>query len=214
MIAVIQCAARKRADAGYLTNEFGQRVAFVARPEAAPQGDGLVHARPDGNGGSWRDRLVAYNQSGTNPLGLLPAAELYGHDVYRRMSEKLGIERTYILSAGWGLIAGSFLTPFYDVTFSAAAEDYKRRRKSDRYHDLNMLPPDTDEPIFFFGGKDYLPLFSELTSSLRSARTVFYNSSQPPPAPGCSLVRFETTTRTNWHYECVDAFLMNSIRGT
>ena len=156
----------KRADAGYLTNEFGKRVAFVAKPELAPERDGLIYARPDdteSSGGSWRDRLVAYNERGSNPLGLLRAAELYGHDAYRRIAGKFGIENTYILSAGWGLISGSFLTPFYDVTFSAAAEDYKRRRKSDFYRDFNMLPPDTDQPIIFFGGKDYLPIFSELT---------------------------------------------------
>lgn len=214
MIAVVQCAARKRANAAYLTNEFGQRVAFVARPELAPEREGLIYARPDdhdSNGKSWRDRLRAYHDSGSNPLGLLPAAELYGHDAYRRVAEAFGIENTYILSAGWGLIAGSFLTPFYDVTFSAAAEDYKRRRKSDCYRDFNMLPPDTGEEIVFFGGKDYLPMFNELTRDVRAPRTVYYNSTQPPSAPGCSLKHFQTTTRTNWHYECIDAVLSNRV---
>lgn len=215
MIVVIQCAARKRPDAGFLRNEFGDRVAFVARPDLASQQEGLIYARPDdpaSNGRSWRDELVAYNESGRNPFGLLPAAELYCHDAYRRIGEKFGIDKTYILSAGWGLISGSFLTPYYDVTFSAAAVDYKRRRKWDPYGDLNMLPPGTEEPIVFFGGKDYLPLFCDLTRNMRSARTIFYNSAQPPSAVGCSLVRYETATRTNWHYECVDAVLAERIR--
>ena len=58
---------------------------------------------------------------------------------------------TYILSAGWGLINSEFLTPYYDITFSAAADNYKRRRKADTYRDFCMLPEDVDELIVFFG---------------------------------------------------------------
>jgi hypothetical protein len=103
------------------------------------------------------------------------------------------------------------LTPYYDITFSAAADAFKRRRKSDSYHDLCMMPGDVDEPVVFFGGKDYLPLFCELTRSVRSKRIVFYNSAQAPSAPGCSIVRFNTATRTNWHYECVEAILAGRL---
>ena len=41
-----------------------------------------------------------------------------------------GLDRLYILSAGWGLIPGDFLTPNYDITFSAAqnVQRFKRRR--------------------------------------------------------------------------------------
>ena len=74
-----------------------------------------------------------------------------------------------------------------------------------------MLPDAIDEPVVFFGSKDYVPLFEELTRSLKARRTVFYNSNTPPTAPGCSLVRFRTTTRTNWHYECAGAFLRGDI---
>ena len=76
------------------------------------------------------------------------------------------------------------------IVASVSAEPYKRRRKGDLYRDLRMLPNDTDEPIVFFGGK----------------RTVFYNSGYAPAAQGCALVRFVTTTRTNWHYECARNF--------
>ncbi len=45
-----------------------------------------------------RDRLLAYNASpGTNPLGLLPAFELYENDIYRALVKQFGVE-TYILS--------------------------------------------------------------------------------------------------------------------
>jgi hypothetical protein len=119
----------------------------------------------------------------------------------------MGIDHVYILSAGWGLISAAFLTPYYDITFSQAGEAYKRRRHSDRYRDLQMLPKQTREPIVFFGGKDYLPLFATLTSSISTTKTVFYNSAQVPQMPGYVLRRFETRTRTNWHYECANAFV-------
>jgi hypothetical protein len=84
-------------------------------------------------------------------------------------------------------------------------------RKTDRYDDFHMLPADTDDEIVFFGGKDYLPLFCKLTAPIRSTKTVFYSSGNPPRADGCKLRRFETATRTNWHYECANAFLNGSI---
>jgi hypothetical protein len=103
------------------------------------------------------------------------------------------------------------MIPSYDITFSASAEDYQRRRKTDVYADLCMLPDTTNEPIVFFGGKDYVPLFCKLTKSIKSERTIFYNSAQLPAAPGCRLQRFRTSTRTNWHYECAHAFLNGHI---
>ena len=74
-----------------------------------------------------------------------------------------------------------------------------------------MLPDQTDEHILFFGGKDYLPLFCSLTGAIRSKKTIFYNSARLPQADGCTLERFETTTRTNWHYECANAFLDGAL---
>ena len=77
MIVVIQCAARKREDAGFLRTQEGKPVLFVADPSAAPASDTLIYARPDDSsdhGGSWRDVLVRYNDDpGSNPLSLLPA---------------------------------------------------------------------------------------------------------------------------------------------
>jgi hypothetical protein len=215
LIVLIQCAARKRPDAGFLRTRDGRSVLLVADPAAAPASDSWVYARPDDTsdqGGSWRDVLVRYNDApGNNPLSLLPAYELYERDTYRALAKQFGIERTYILSAGWGLIPASFLTPCYDITFTANAEDWKRRKKRDLYGDLSMLPADTDEEVVFLGGKDYLPLFTRLTAPVRAARTIFYNSATLPDAPDCRLVRFSTKTRTNWHYECADALLRGEL---
>jgi hypothetical protein len=215
VIVVIQCAARKRPDAGCLETRDGRRVLFVANPSAAPAQDGLLYARPDDiaeGGRSWRDELAAYNKSpGRNLLGLLPAFELYQNEAYRRLADKVGTQKLYILSAGWGLIGATFLTPSYDITFTAQAEPYKKRRKGDRYNDLSMLTQDEREPILFFGGKDYLPLFARLTSNVQSKRIVFFNSAHAPQIDGGRAIRFWTTTRTNWHYECVDAFLSGAL---
>jgi hypothetical protein len=218
MIAIIQCAARKRQNAGYLRKIEGTPVMFVADPAKAPPRDGFAYARPDDRsdtGATWREVLLHYNAApGDNPLGLFRAYELYENPAYRRLPHRFGTDRTYILSAGWGLIRADFLTPHYDITFSAAVKKsapWKFRRKTDRYEDLRQLPEDTEEPILFFGGKDYVPLFCRLTQGIKSRRTIFYNSGQPLDAPGCALQRFSTTTRTNWHYECANAFLDGQI---
>jgi hypothetical protein len=126
--------------------------------------------------------------------------------------DRFGSENVYILSVGWGLIRADFLTPSYDITFSPSADAYKRRRKTDQYDDLRMLRNDTEDDIVFFGGKDYLPLFCSLTDTNRSRKIVFFNSTGIPRLNGCTLKRFETTTRTNWHYECANAFLDGTIR--
>jgi hypothetical protein len=188
---------------------------FVAAPNAAPPSDAFIYARPDdpsGHGGTWRDYLLRYNEAPAgNPQALLPAFELYEREIYRAITEKIGIGRTFILSAGWGLIAASFLTPAYDITFSTSAESWKRRRRRDEQRDMCMLPADTSDPIVFLGGKDYLPLFLRLTSHVRSPRTVFYNSANVPDAAGCHVVRFPTRTKTNWHYQCASALLKGEV---
>ena len=67
------------------------------------------------------------------------------------------------------------------------------------------MPPDVAiGPVVFVGGKDYAPLFCKLTAETPVERIVFYNAAVPPDAPGCTLYRFPTTTRTNWHYECAN----------
>jgi len=211
MITVIQCAATKRPGAGYLKSAHDKPVIFVASPQAAPADDTRICAHPDDPsdvGISWRDLVLKYNRESTdNPLRLCRAWQLYSNIVYERLVNRFGLHNVYILSAGWGLISADFLTPYYDITFNPGAEPYKRRRKTDHYHDFRMLPQDTGEEILFFGGKDYLPLFCSLTNGTKGKRTIFYNSASAPQVSGCETRRYATTTRTNWHYECANAFL-------
>jgi hypothetical protein len=215
VIIVIQCAASKRSNAGHLRSASGKPLIFVANPNATPADPAHEYARPDdpsGFGMSWRQVLLKYNETtGDSPLGLSPAWQLYENKTYGRLVDRYGLQKVYILSAGWGLIRADFLTPYYDITFSQSAEDYKRRRRTDSYQDFRMLPDQTDEDIRFFGGKDYLPLFSSLTDAIRSRKLVFYNSARVTHVSGCTLVRFDTTTRTNWHYECANAFLDGAL---
>jgi hypothetical protein len=208
VIVVIQCAATKHKDAGCLESRSGKPVVFVADPCSAPADGVHVYARPDDpfdGRKSWRDVVREYNEHPeSNPHRLCPAYRLYGHPQYARLVEAFGLQNTYILSAGWGLIEGSFLTPYYDITFSANAKGesaYKRRRREDQYHDFCRLPPRLEGDIVFLGGRDYVPLFCSLTSSLPNERIVFYNSSEAPDARGCTLERFKTSNRTNWHYD-------------
>lgn len=218
MIIVIQCAAKKKPDAGHLRQRDGRPVLFVADPATAPTSQLHVYARPDDisdTGVPWRDRLSNYNDKpGNNPLGLLPAWQLYTNKTYGLLANKYGPRSLFILSAGWGLIAADYLTPAYDITFSPRANNkniYKRRRKNDLYKDICMLPADTIEPIVFFGGKDYVPLFCTLTDCAKGQKFVFYNSKSAPNAPGCSIKKFCTSTKTNWHYECTNAFMKGDI---
>ena len=214
MKIVIQCAASKVSDAGSLTDDRGRPVIFVANPALAPHSETYIYARPDDpatNGLTWRDLLVEYNASGKNRLGLLPAYRLYHHEVYRELVNRYGVDNVFILSAGWGLIRANFLTPKYDITFSANADKYKKRSKKDQYNDFHMLPNDINEDLVFFGGKDYLSLFQNLTRQYRGRRFVYYNSGSPPELPGCTLIRYQTRTKTNWHYVCARDFMAGKI---
>jgi len=215
MIIVIQCAAKKNPSAGTLYSVEGRPVVFVADPESAPNDSYVLYARPDDpydDTLSWRDVLWRYNElNHGNPRNLLPAYLLYENKAYGRLVDRFGVENVYVLSAGWGLIRADFLTPSYDITFSQSAVDYARRRASDSYRDFCMVPAQGDEEIVFLGGKDYLPLFTRLTRALPQQKTVFFNSSRQPDLPGFTTVRFDTNTRTNWHYECANALLNGSI---
>ena len=216
LVVVIQCAASKDPRAGHLVDENGSRALFVAQPAEAPYNRSVVYRRPDDSrrdGRTWRDELLEYNNrhGEDNPMRLLPAWQLYDRPVYRELVHALGAENVFILSAGWGLLSADFLTPSYDITFSATAERYKRRRVRDRYRDFRMLSGDRIEPVVFLGGKDYVPLFQSVTESIRRTRIIFYNSAEVPDAPDCVCVRFETRTRTNWHYECASALIQGAL---
>jgi hypothetical protein len=215
MKIVIQCASKKMPDAGYMSNKDGRKILFVADPDTAPASDEFLYAKPDNiseAGKSWRDLLLGYNNKPeNNPLDLYPAFQLYWNEAYRDLVQEYGTENVYILSAGWGLIDAEFLTPKYDITFSPSADPYKRRGKKDFYNDFQMLPDGCNDDLVFFGGKDYLPLFCELSSGYKGQRFIFYNSKNLPKTPGCTLIRYHTTTRTNWHYGCAKDFLSGDV---
>ena len=220
-IVVIQCAGGKRAEAGYLQSGDGRKAMLVAQPDLAPANGNYTYARPDDHtntDSTWRQELLRYNreQAAENPLGLLPAWQLYkprGYQAYKRLHDICGPENLYILSAGWGLIPADFLTPCYDITFSNAGnvEKHKRRNKRDAYADFCMLPDDTAKSVVFFGGKDYVGLFCKLTGRVQGPRHVFYNANVAPKAPGCQTRKFHTNIKTNWHYAAAQAYVEGQI---
>jgi hypothetical protein len=218
MKIVVQCAGSKDPLAGFFITASGQRIEFVAHPETAPHTPGLAYAHPDGDsdqeGQSWRSLVAEYNlHQGNNPFGLFPAYQLYSNEAYRALVARFGSGQVFVLSACWGLIRSDFLTPHYNLTLKPGSEPHIHRRLRDRYSDFRQLE-DSGEEVVFFGGKNYLPLFCELTDSFRSRRIVFYNSDCPPFVPGCALRRYPTTIRTNWHYACARDFAAGEIGTT
>ena len=210
MRCVIQCAGRKRPEAGTFHTADGRRVVFVADPARAPAEPGVLHAHPDGPsdlpGRTWRERLVEENRRPVaSPWGLLPAGRLYALEAYAVLARWVGAKRLFILSAGWGLVRSDFLLLAYDITFGASAARHTRRGRAQRFADFNALEGEPAEDTIFLGGQDYLPLFLRLTAPCSGRRLVFYNSARPPAAPGCVLQRYPTPRRTNWHYECAAA---------
>ena len=214
-VVVFPCAAAKARDAGRLRLPDGRRVSFVAKPSWAPANPSMVYRRPDDrapDGTTFRDMLVEYNlHPGENPWGLLPAWRLYRPVVYGELAREPGIANLFILSAGWGLIKADFLTPDYDITWSANADRHKRRTRGDRYEDFRQLPVKDVDRVVFAGGKDYIPMFLSLTGDFDGERVVFFNSAVPPRARNARFVRFETDTKTNWHYEWARAWLDGKI---
>lgn len=173
--------------------------------------------------------------SSVNPLGLLPAWQLYKNKTYQLLADTFGQKNLYIFSAGWGLVRSDFMIPNYDITLSPGAtgpDKYKRRRKDDPYDDFTMLPiapvnighPDSSGsdalkspidptksdtsaagPVVFLGSKAYVPLFCQLTKGCSAHRIVFHNSKTPPEAPNCEIRKYDTPKKTDWHYDAAKA---------
>ena len=217
MIIVIVGTSRKNENAGHMKTKDGRRIVFVADPENAQKQNALklnsiVYRHPDDKaraGKSWKEMLLEYNNRcihdpSSNTLELLPARQLYKHRRYEELVSAFGSQNTFILSEGWGLISADFLTPNYDITFSrsAASNLWALRRNKDCDTDLMMLPKETDKPVVFLGGKEYIPFFCHLTKDVESKRIIFYNSKDRLSATGCTLSRFDTAALTNWYHVC------------
>jgi hypothetical protein len=215
MKIVIQCAGSKN-DGGYWQLKSGERVMFVAHPgKKAPPFQGH-YAHPDDvfeSDKSWRERLLDYNaKPAKNPFNLHPAYLLYKNRVYRNLVAQFGPDNIYILSAGWGLIRSDFLTPQYDITFQAQAAPYKRREKNDKYNDFCMLPQDVQDCIVYLGGKDYLPLFHNLTKNLTARKIILNNQKTVPYYEDYQTHRYQTKAKTNWHYACAQEIIAGTFK--
>ena len=215
MKIIIQCASSKKPGAGTLTTSDGRPVTFVANVALAPRDNGKLYARPDDAsdvpGMSWRLRLEELNSAGAASDSLLEAYRLYKPSVYAKLIAKFGLMNVFILSAGWGLIRANYRLPAYDITYSGAADGYKRRRMNDPYRDFNHVST-VGGPLIFFGGSDYLPLFDQLTRSGSGEKVVFYRSSTPPANKSWRTIKYETTQTTNWHYSCAKDLIRGTIR--
>ena len=209
-IYVIQCAKSKREDGFW--REAGAEVTFVAHPDLSPDPDVAHPDDQDAQGTSYRQKVADYNrvyrETGRNPMGLRPAAELYTHPTYAELSEAFPPDRLYILSAGWGLVRSDTLLPNYDVTFSAAsgAPPCSRRHNKEDWDDFNELPTGKT-PLVFIGGKSYLEPFAYLTRSYPGHKSAWINTVLDFTIPGVELRRFETDGKTNWHYELARALI-------
>ncbi len=218
MKVIIQCAASKAPDAGFLTTRTGLPVKFVAHPNQAPRGEQWHYAHPDDPsdvpGQSWRQQLVSYNTVGHNDaFKLLEAYRLYRNPVYAGLVAAYGVDDVFILSAGWGLVRADYFLPNYDITFAKLKPEkrYKHRRPDDIYNDFCHIQGDTTGPIVSFCSKDYLPLFRELTDPLPLAKVVFYAAADRPEHRGWQVKYFETKNFRKWPYDCAGEFLNGNI---
>lgn len=226
MDVIIQCAATKDPEAGKLRARDGRDVHFVAAPQLCMTGTKKLYARPDDGsdipGQTWRDRLVSYvDQEKDNPLGLRHAYMLYKHPAYARLVQTFGASHVFILSAGWGLVRADYLLPAYDVTFNQRAKKKNPAAfcaTTDGYRFFQHVSKCGKGPITFLGGRDYLPLFDMLTSSLSRERIAFVRATEPGflrknhPRYGFEERDFHVAARTNWHYQCALALAAGTLQ--
>jgi hypothetical protein len=77
-----------------------------------------------------------------------------------------------------------------------------------------MIAEGTDD-IVFVGGKNYVPLFCHLTKDVKVKKVIFFNSLNTPQLPlGYMPIRYATTTRSNWHYECASDLIERRLAAT
>tara|TARA_R110002049_G_scaffold288687_2_gene471309 strand:- start:545 stop:1183 length:639 start_codon:yes stop_codon:yes gene_type:complete len=210
MIIVISCSGSKNGEnLIYKNNE----ITFVSSPNEESKN----HFNPDNQipneNRTWREYVNSQENN-----NILESYKLYKNKIYSELYEKYK-SNLFILSAGWGIINSEFKVPKYDITFSKRAEKNSKRKKTDFYKDFNHIEKiNHNEKIVFFGGADYLKLFYNLTKDLSNEKIIFYNkkniySGLPflKNESSFKLIKYETKTRTNWHYGCAKDFLENKL---
>lgn len=207
-IIVMQCAKSKREGGRFLMQD-GTALGFVTDPTLAPPFPNLRHVHPDDedqDGVSWRQRVLDYNkvysETGLNPFGLHSAAELYTNVAYGGVRDRTPADHFYILSACWGLVRSDWLLPNYDVSFShsQSVPPHAIRAGGRHWQDFNMIDLTNTAPMIFVGGKAYLAAFERLSRDYQGPRIVYHNLAVAPELDGIEIRRFDTVTRTNWHY--------------
>ncbi|MGH8058075.1 MAG: DUF6884 domain-containing protein, partial [Candidatus Entotheonellia bacterium] len=195
-----------------------------------PVPSGVCYVRPDDPCGektmTWRDLLRHYNEERENPWNLFRAADLYTptervfRKLYRELADTFGWESVFILSAGWGLIRADFWTPNYNITFSKQSKKKKpwawRNAKDcvplwQDFNHLQNVQIAQDEPIHFFAGKDYLPMFYALVESVPGKKVVHHKGDvERRSCFDYKEYRGPEKNRT-WHYRAAKDF---AARGT
>ena len=173
---------------------------------------------------TWRQKLDDYNQryqhTGENPWRLLPASRLYTpkepySNIYSKLVERFRPENVYILSAGWGLIGSNFLTPIYSVTYSSSAKSENRRRGKDVFRDFNHLAEqadETDKPIVFIGGGNYVRQFCKLTETFSRPKIVLHSGQRPSLPPDYTPIEYiGDGSNYTWVYRCALDFIGGNI---
>ncbi len=227
MKIVIPCASRKVPVEGGDFEGFmrgykkDKPVKFVADPnhcELKFKDSVVRYAHPDEadcDGVKFREKLCAYNEEfnsdGCNPHKLLPAYKLYNKSIYSKLVDSYGIDRTYILSAGWGIVRADFLLPMYDITFSSrVGEKYKKRKSSDVWLDFNHLGNECEDTLCLFGTANYIDLFLDLTSQYKGKRIVYCKSGRwYPSSETLKFVKCNLSARTNWQNICAEKKMRN-----
>ncbi len=233
IVIITQCAGRKNNRCGFFRIEEQKKVEFVANPELVPiekKKKDLIFAHPDDiykNGLTYREILTQYNYSlkDKNPYNLCEALCLYAHPIYKQL-KNLSVNKNipvYILSAGWGLVRGSFLLPHYDITFKAkdaTKEKYKIRKYCNKnLNDFNHLKEDwtllEKHKIYVFVSINYLSLFYDLMKEVDVTKgqvTIFHLSSNIEKIEKFDYKHIHCSQRTNWHYTTLKCFIENGFK--
>ena len=215
MKIVIPCAAGKVPVEcgdfnGFMRDSKHRSLIFVGDPKEAPNNGGLRYVSPDCNYKSnetFRNKLCSYNDKfksrGYNPDNLLPAYKLYENSIYRELveSEIFGMDRVYILSAGWGIVKANFLLPMYDITFSSGRGNYNWQSRRIDFSKFYRLDDTCNETVEFIGTSNYVKMFEELTKDYYGDKLIYVNSKNFKNK-GFIDCKVDRKKHRFWHYEC------------